>query len=87
MFIYSCPQGFDEKDNEDGFEPLFLINILGECILTFDHFLKADKKKGNGPLHLFGDLNQSATSLQQIQNSFEKVVGKYLFVHSIEFLG
>ncbi|KMZ62443.1 hypothetical protein ZOSMA_462G00060 [Zostera marina] len=64
--------GFDEKDNEDGFEPLFLINILGECILTFDHFLKADKKKGNGPLHLFGDLNQSATSLQQIQNSFEK---------------
>lgn len=50
-----------------------LIRILESSILTFHLFLKMDKKKSSGVLQLFGNQNQIATPLQQIQSALEKV--------------
>ncbi|KAM4102425.1 hypothetical protein ACB094_05G221600 [Castanea mollissima] len=49
-----------------------LIRILESSILTFHLFLKMDKKKSSGVLQLFGNQNQNATPLQQIQSALEK---------------
>lgn len=49
-----------------------LIRILANSILTFHLFLKRDKKKSNG-VNLFGNQNQLATPLQQVQSTLEKV--------------
>lgn len=49
-----------------------LIRILESSILTFHLFLKMDKKKSSGVLQLFGNQNQIATPLQQIQSALEK---------------
>ncbi|KAK1289875.1 hypothetical protein QJS10_CPB18g00068 [Acorus calamus] len=46
--------------------------IIEECILTFRCFLKMDKKKSGGVLHLFRGHNQVVSSLQQIQASLDK---------------
>lgn len=50
-----------------------LINIMEASILTFHLFLKMDKKKSIGALNLFGNQNQTATPLHQIQSLLEKV--------------
>ena len=50
-----------------------LINIMESSILTFHLFLKTEKKKSIGALNLFGNPNQTATPLQQIQYLLEKV--------------
>ncbi|KAL5541419.1 hypothetical protein UlMin_043463 [Ulmus minor] len=49
-----------------------LINIMESLILTFHLFLKTEKKKSIGALNLFGNPNQTATPLQQIQYLLEK---------------
>ncbi|KAB1218251.1 hypothetical protein CJ030_MR3G026131 [Morella rubra] len=53
-----------------------LIRIVESSILTFHLFMKMDKKKSSGVLHLFGSHNQFATPLQQVQSSLEKKVIK-----------
>lgn len=50
-----------------------LIRTLESSILTFHLFLKMDKKKSSGVRQLFGNQNQNATPLQQIQSALEKV--------------
>lgn len=55
-----------------------LIKIIESSILTFNVFLKMDKKKPNGVIHLFGNHNNnshmhSTTPLQLVQSSIEKV--------------
>lgn len=50
-----------------------LIKITETCILAFHLFLKKDKGKSSSALNLFGNQNQGATPLQQIQSSLEKV--------------
>ncbi|XP_041014468.1 uncharacterized protein LOC121257493 isoform X2 [Juglans microcarpa x Juglans regia] len=51
---------------------LDLIKIVECSILTFHLFMKMDKKKSSSVLHLFGNHNQVATPLQQIQSALEK---------------
>ncbi|XP_058728750.1 uncharacterized protein LOC131601051 [Vicia villosa] len=53
-----------------------LIRIIENSILTFHLFLKRDKKKSNGVINLFGNQNQLATPLHQIQSTLEKKVVK-----------
>lgn len=54
-----------------------LIKIIESSILTFNVFLKMDKKKPNGVIHLFGNHNTNhmttTTPLQLVQSSIEKV--------------
>ncbi|MCI01122.1 hypothetical protein A2U01_0022146, partial [Trifolium medium] len=50
-----------------------LIRIIENSILTFHLFLKRDKKKSSGVINLFGNQNQLATPLQQVQSTLEKV--------------
>lgn len=54
-----------------------LIKIIESSILTFNVFLKMDKKKPNGGIHLFGNHNNnhmnSTTPLQLVQSSIDKV--------------
>ena len=50
-----------------------LIRIIESSILTFHLFLKRDKKKSSGTTNLFGNHNQLATPLHQIQSTLEKV--------------
>ncbi|XP_061355958.1 uncharacterized protein LOC133300430 isoform X2 [Gastrolobium bilobum] len=50
-----------------------LIRIIESSILTFHLFLKRDKKKSSGVTNLFGNQNQLATPLQQVQFTLEKV--------------
>lgn len=53
-----------------------LIRIIESSILTFNVFLKMDKKKKpNGIIHMFGNNNHisSTTPLQLVQSSIEKV--------------
>lgn len=50
-----------------------LIRIIENSILTFHLFLKRDKKKPSGVINLFGNQNQLATPLQQVQSALEKV--------------
>jgi hypothetical protein len=49
-----------------------LIRIIENSILTFRLFLKRDKKKSS-VINLFGNQNQLATPLQQVQSTLEKV--------------
>ncbi|KAK4267719.1 hypothetical protein QN277_024462 [Acacia crassicarpa] len=50
-----------------------LIRIIEHSILTFFLFLKRDKKKpSGGVINLFGNQNQLATPLQQVQSNLEK---------------
>lgn len=70
--------GSDKKEPEKEESDLMvlapdLIKIVESSILTFQLFMKMDKKKSNGVLRLFGNQNQIATPLQQIQSSLEKV--------------
>ncbi|CAJ2656563.1 uncharacterized protein LOC123920472 [Trifolium pratense] len=53
-----------------------LITIIENSILTFHLFLKRDKKKSSGVINLFGNQNQLATPLQQVQSTLEKKVAK-----------
>lgn len=51
-----------------------LIKVMENSILTFHIFLKMDKRKAKGVVsNLFGSQNQSATPLQLIQTSLDKV--------------
>jgi hypothetical protein len=70
--------GSDKKETDEEKSDLMvlapdLIKIVESSILTFHLFMKTDKKKSNGVLRLFGNQNQIATPLQQIQSSLEKV--------------
>lgn len=58
-----------------------LIKIIETSILTFQLFVKMDKKKTSSVLNLFGNQNQAATPLQQIQSSLEKVKFAGVFFH------
>lgn len=67
----------DQKEIEGEEPPLTvlapdLIKIMESSILTFQLFLKMDKKKSSGSLSLFGNQNQTGTPLHQIQSSLEK---------------
>ncbi|KDP25047.1 hypothetical protein JCGZ_22582 [Jatropha curcas] len=70
-------KGSDEKETgemESDLQVLApdLIRIMESSILTFQLFLKTDKKKSSSVLNLFGNQNQIATPLQLIQSSLEK---------------
>ncbi|CAH8261162.1 unnamed protein product [Arabidopsis lyrata] len=73
-------QGSDKKEMEKdtGFMVLAddLIQIIESSILTFNVFLKMDKKKPNGGIHLFGNHNNnhlnSTTPLLLVQSSIDK---------------
>lgn len=76
-FILSV-SGLDKREPEEESTDLIvlapdLIRIIESSILTFHSFMKMEKKKSSGPRHLFGNHNQIATSLQQVQSSLEKV--------------
>lgn len=63
-----------EKDTEFMVLAEDLIKIIESSILTFNVFLKMDKKKPNGVNNLFGNHNiNSTTPLQLVQSSIEKV--------------
>ncbi|XVF74934.1 hypothetical protein PTKIN_Ptkin13bG0149800 [Pterospermum kingtungense] len=49
-----------------------IIRIIESSILTFQMFVKMDKKKNSGVLNLFGNQNPMATPLQQVQSLLEK---------------
>ncbi|ESW07857.1 hypothetical protein PHAVU_010G164300 [Phaseolus vulgaris] len=53
-----------------------LIRIIESSILTFHLFLKRENKKSSGATNLFGNQNQLATPLHQIQSTLEKKVVK-----------
>uniref|UniRef100_A0A1J3J6C8 DUF1666 n=1 Tax=Noccaea caerulescens TaxID=107243 RepID=A0A1J3J6C8_NOCCA len=74
-------QGSDRKEMEKDADFMVLaddlIKIIESSILTFNVFLKMDKKKPNGVIHLFGNHNNnnhmhSTTPLQLVQSSIEK---------------
>ncbi|ESQ47858.1 hypothetical protein EUTSA_v10020782mg [Eutrema salsugineum] len=73
-------QGSDKKEMEKDTDFMViaddLIKIIESSILTFNVFLKMDKKKPNGVIHLFGNHNNnhmnSTTPLQLVQSSVEK---------------
>ena len=72
--------GTDKKEMEKDTEFMVLaedlIKLLESSILTFNVFLKMDKKKPNGvTTNLFGNHNNmnSTTPLQLVQSSIEKV--------------
>ncbi|KAM1550545.1 hypothetical protein ACFX10_042798 [Malus domestica] len=48
------------------------LQIIETSILTFQLFLKMDKKKPSSILNLFGNQNQAAIPLQPIQASLQK---------------
>lgn len=54
-----------------------IIRILESSILTFQLFVKMDKKKNSGVLNLFGNQNPMATPLQQVQSLLDKVNSCY----------
>lgn len=64
-----------EKDTDFMVLAEDLIKLLESSILTFNLFLKMDKKKPNGVTNLFGNHNNmnSTTPLQLVQSSIEKV--------------
>ncbi|OMO65554.1 Ribosomal protein L34Ae [Corchorus olitorius] len=49
-----------------------IIRLIESSILTFQLFVKADKKKHSSVLNLFGNQNLMATPLQQVQSLLEK---------------
>ena len=65
-----------EKDTDFTVLAEDLIKLLESSILTFNVFLKMDKKKPNGvTTNLFGNHNNmnSTTPLQLVQSSIDKV--------------
>lgn len=58
-----------------------LLRIMENTILTFHLFLKMDKRKSTGVLHLFANQNHFASPLQQVQSSLEKVSFSYYSLH------
>ncbi|CAI0442110.1 unnamed protein product [Linum tenue] len=79
-FIENEPfeQGLDGKDareldSDSVVRAQDLIRVIESAILTFQLFVKMDKKKSNaGGITLFGNQNQIATPLQMIQSSIDK---------------
>ncbi|CAN0840193.1 hypothetical protein LINGRAHAP2_LOCUS2754 [Linum grandiflorum] len=78
-FIENEPfeQGSDTKEAEELESDSMvhapdLIRVLENSILTFQLFVKMDKKKQNAVITLFGNQNQIATPLQMIQSSIDK---------------
>ncbi|KAJ0264550.1 hypothetical protein HA466_0028800 [Hirschfeldia incana] len=70
-------QGTDTKEMEKDTDFMVLaedlIKILESSVLTFNVFLKMDKKKPNGVTNLFGNHNMNSTTpLQLVQSSIEK---------------
>ncbi|KAL0855565.1 hypothetical protein Bca101_060718 [Brassica carinata] len=69
-------QGSSDKEKDTDFMVLAddLIRIIEISILTFNVFLKMDKKKPNGIIHMFGNNNHisSTTPLQLVQSSIDK---------------
>lgn len=62
-----------EEESEMVVEASDLLRIIETSILTFQLFIKMDKKKSNGVRNLFGGQNQMVTPVQQVQASLEKV--------------
>lgn len=78
IFLILSVSGSDTREAEEEESDLTilapdLIRIVESSILTFHLFMKMDKKKSSGVLHLFGSHNQLATPLQQVQSSLEQV--------------
>lgn len=75
--LYILPVGSDQKTPEEESDWLVLapnlINIIESSILTFQQFLKMDKKKAGSVRNIFGSQNHLDTPLQQVQVSLEKV--------------
>ncbi|PIN23889.1 hypothetical protein CDL12_03400 [Handroanthus impetiginosus] len=70
-------QASDEKGTREGASDLMvlatdLIRIMESSILSFREFIKMDKKKSGGVRNIFGNQNQMATPVHQIQSSLEK---------------
>ncbi|PQP99292.1 pumilio homolog 5 isoform X1 [Prunus yedoensis var. nudiflora] len=65
-------KGTEEEESDYMVHAPDLIKIIETSILTFQLFVKMDKKKTSSVLNLFGNQNQAATPLQQIQSSLEK---------------
>ncbi|KAL0743108.1 hypothetical protein Bca4012_084621 [Brassica carinata] len=70
-------QGTDKKEMEKDTDFMVLaedlIKILESSVLTFNVFLKMDKKKTNGVINLFINHNMNSTTpLQLVQSSVEK---------------
>ncbi|XVF26458.1 hypothetical protein REPUB_Repub14bG0018300 [Reevesia pubescens] len=70
-------QGSDQKEKvvkESDYLVLAsdIIRIIESSILTFQLFVKMDKKKHGSVLNLFGNQNLMATPLQQVQSLLEK---------------
>ena len=63
-----------------------LIKIIESSILTFHLFLKRDKKKSSGGINLFGNQNQLATPLQQVQSTLEKVMSDRFVTQIYNFM-
>ncbi|XP_023765379.1 uncharacterized protein LOC111913900 [Lactuca sativa] len=61
-----------EEESEMVVEASDLLRIIETSILTFQLFIKMDKKKSNGVRNLFGGQNQMVTPVQQVQASLEK---------------
>ncbi|XWS16603.1 hypothetical protein CRYUN_Cryun34aG0103700 [Craigia yunnanensis] len=75
-------QGSDQKEKvEEELDYLVLaphiIRIIESLILTFQQFVKMDKKGHSSVLNLFGNQNPMATPLQQVQSLLEKVTSCY----------
>ncbi|CAN1139534.1 hypothetical protein LINPERPRIM_LOCUS23992 [Linum perenne] len=62
----------EELDSDSMVHAPDLIRVIENSILTFQLFVKMDKKKQNGVITLFGHQNQIATPLQMIQSSIDK---------------
>ncbi|XVE91115.1 hypothetical protein DITRI_Ditri20bG0129200 [Diplodiscus trichospermus] len=67
-------QGAEQKEQAEGESVLApdIIRIIESLILTFQLFLKMDKKRHNNVLNLFGNQNLMASPLQQVQSLLEK---------------
>ncbi|KAK6915202.1 Protein of unknown function DUF1666 [Dillenia turbinata] len=71
-------EGLDRKELGDDEESDMLVlapdllRVIEDSILTFQLFLKRDKKKDSSVRNLFGVQNQSATPLQLVQSSLQK---------------
>lgn len=73
-FLGSDQQSTEDEDSDMRVLAADLIRIMENSILTFHLFLKRDKKKSSGALNPFGNQNQHATPLHQVQSSLEKVI-------------
>lgn len=70
-------QGTDERDENGDYldSPIFaseLLHVIEESILTFHLFVRMDKKKPAGALHLASARNQADSPLKQVQVLLDK---------------